>query len=76
MIWQDLLLMIGSFGLILGLLPSLFGKRKPEFSTSLFTAYILLYFAAAYFTLGLWLAFTGALLTSLCWFILAYQVKR
>ena len=68
--------MIGSFGFIIGLLPSLFGKRKPEFRSSLITGGILVLFAIAYFTLGLWLAFTGALLTSLCWFILAYQVKH
>ncbi len=74
--WQDLVLMIGGFGFFMALLPSVFGKRKPECLSSLITGSILLIFSIVYGTLGLWLAFTATLLVSITWFILAIQVLR
>ena len=76
MIWQDILLMIGGVGFFIGLTPSLFGKRKPEITSSLITGSILLTYCFVYFTLGLWLAFVSTLATSTAWFILAIQVIK
>ena len=74
--WQDWVLMIGGFGFLVGLLPSLIGNNKPEKLSSIITGTILLIFGVVYATLGLWMAFTSTMLVSGAWFLLAIQVLR
>ena len=75
MIWQDVVLMSGGFGFFVALLPSVFGKHKPERLSSIITGSILLAYGIVYATLDLWLAFTSTILVSIMWFILAIQVS-
>ena len=74
--WQDILLMIGGFGFSLALLPSVFGKNKPSSWTSGVTGTILVFFALAYGTLGLWLACVATSMTAALWFVLLFQAER
>ena len=76
MMWQDILLMVGSFGFSIALLPTVFSKSKPSKWTSLMTGGILVAFAATYATLGLWLACVATSTTALLWFILLFQEVR
>jgi hypothetical protein len=74
--WQDWVLMVGGFLLTIALFPTLFGKRKPEYLTSMLSGSILLTFGFVYATLNLWLAFIPTITNSIIWFILAIQVSR
>jgi len=74
--WQDLVFSIGSWIFIIALIPTIRGKQKPEFSTSLVTAIILFIFAITYLTLGLLISAISTVGTSTGWFILAYQKYR
>lgn len=73
MVWQDLVLSAGSFVFFLALIPSVIGKDKPAFSTSVMTGSVLAVFTVTYFTLGLWLATFTTSLASILWAILAIQ---
>lgn len=73
MSWQDLVLTVGQTFFVIALIPSIKGKDKPAFLTSLITVVVLLFFAISYFTLSLWGSMLGALLNSLGWSILAVQ---
>ncbi len=74
--WQDWALMIGGFLFTIALLPSIFGKRKPEYLSSMITGVILLTTGVVYATLELWLAFISTIVCSIAWFILVIQVSR
>jgi len=76
MIWQDVLLAVGGFGFSLALIPTIKGKSKPAWTTSLMTGIILSSFTVAYATLGLWLACVSTTITSGCWFTLLFQAVR
>lgn len=76
MIWQDAVLTIGSLIFAIALLPSVLGKDKPAFSTSITTAVVLAIFAFVYTTLSLWFSAATVLLTSLMWSVLAIQKLR
>lgn len=73
MLWQDFIFTIGQFIFVLALIPSIKGKDKPAFITSLITTLILFSFAATYFTLGLWGSGLFAALNATAWGILAIQ---
>lgn len=73
MIWQDWVLTVGSIAFIAALAPSVFSKHKPALITSLSTGTVLAVYAIVYVTLSLWLTTITVTLTSLTWFILAYQ---
>ena len=73
MVWQDWILTTGSILFIIALAPSVFSKDKPALTTSLLTGTVLAVFAFVYATLSLWLAALTVAITSLTWFILAYQ---
>ena len=74
--WQDWVLMIGGFLFTIALLPSIFGKRKPERLSSIITGSILLTFGFTYATLGLWKSLAMTIVCAGVWFILAIQVSR
>ncbi len=71
--WQDSVLATGSLLLAVALIPSLRSNDKPALATSLLTASCLAVFAFVYASLALWYSTTTTSVTSLFWFILAYQ---
>ncbi len=73
MIWQDFIFTIGAWIFIVTLLPAIFGQNKPPASTSFINALVLIFFAIAYFTLGLWLSAASAAILSLAWLMLGWQ---
>ena len=76
MIWQDIVLMVGSFIFSIALIPTVRGKDKPALSTSLLTSGVLSVFVICFFTLGLYLAAISGILTTIMWVILALQAMR
>lgn len=73
MIWQDIVIAIGCFGLAASTIPAIRSKAKPPKLTCLLFAMILISFAVAFLTLGLWLSMTGAFAQAIAWFILLFQ---
>lgn len=71
--WQDFIFSIGNFTLALALLPSLFGKHKPDLKTSILTSITLATFGVAFASLQMWLSTAAVLLSTVLWMILAYQ---
>ena len=76
MIWQDIVFMIGGFIFSIALVPSILGENKPARLSCAITGIILAVYCVLYATLGLWLAFSSGMLTSLAWFILLIQRRR
>ncbi len=75
MIWQDAILMVGSFVLGLLLIPIIMNEEsKVPRMTSVPTGSVLLLFSYVYFTLGLWFSSATVLLTGLLWMFIA--IKR
>ncbi len=72
MIWQDWVFSIGSWIFIVSFIPSFYKKEYPAVGTSLLTGGVLAAFMITYFSLGLPLAGTSTLLTSLCWLTMAF----
>jgi len=73
MVWQDWILTVGQILFIFALAPSVLSKDKPALTTSLLTGTVLAIYAIVYVTLSLWLTTITVAITSLTWFILAYQ---
>ena len=73
MLWQDYFLSLGSLILALGLIPSLLGKSKPAFLTSLISGSVLMGFGFLFYSLSLWISASAATIQGILWFILAYQ---
>lgn len=71
--WQDWIFTIGQFIFVIALIPTIRGKDKPAFITSLITTIILFSFAATYTTLQLWGSALFASLNASAWGILAVQ---
>lgn len=76
MSWQDIVLSIGNVVFSVALLPSVFGKSKPAFSTSLMTGTTLLVFAVVYASLDLWVAMSVTIIGASLWLLLAFQKLR
>lgn len=76
MYWQDIILTIGQYILVIALLPSVFGKDKPALSSSLLTGTIVVIFTGVYATLGLVSSAVASSAIALTWFILAWQQYR
>jgi hypothetical protein len=74
--WQDLVLAGGSLLLAAALVPTLRSSHKPALWTCLITAACLSMFTVVYGSLSLWYSTGTTALTSLCWWILAYQRRR
>jgi len=73
-LWQDLVIGIGNWIFAISLLPSIFGKNKPAWSTSLITAIVLLSFAYCFYTMGYLGSMAATITTAICWSILFLQV--
>ncbi len=76
MVWQDIVLAIGSWVFIIALIPSIKGKEKPPISTSIVTGCILAVYAFVYATLGLEASVLSTGFMALAWFTLAVQKMR
>lgn len=74
--WQDFVFTIGQFIFIVALVPTIRGKDKPAFITSLLTTIILFSFGMTYLTLKLWGSAIFAFLNASAWAILAIQKYR
>lgn len=74
--WQDYVLAVGAFLFTIALIPTLRGKNKPAFSTSVITSTVLWVFAGTYATLELWLATVAQVVGACAWGVLAWQVRR
>ena len=73
--WQDWVLMLGSFVFTPSLVVSIVRKAKYPSLTTLPTAVTLVVFAFVNYTLHLYLASITTLLTAICWFILFLRRK-
>lgn len=71
--WQDIVLSTSVLAFNVALLPSIFGKQKPQIATSLMTALFLIPEIVVFFSLTLWYSFAMALLNALLWSALAIQ---
>jgi uncharacterized integral membrane protein len=72
-LWQDIVMTIGSIGFVVSLLPSVFSKDKPALTTSIMTAIILCSLIICYVSLGLYLSSVLNLITAILWIVLAIQ---
>ena len=73
MVWQDIVISLGTFFFGLALIPSLISKDKPAFKTSVMTAFILFVMVITYATLGLWMASAMNIIMCILWSTLAIQ---
>ncbi len=71
--WQDIVLTTGQFVFSIALLPTVLGKDKPAFSTSLINGAVLMIFALTFATLSLWLTVIPTIIIGILWLVLAYQ---
>jgi hypothetical protein len=76
MLWQDLVLTIGSLIFAFALIPSVLSKDKPALTTSVTTGVVLFIFAFVYVTLSLWFSAVTTAFTGIVWSILAIQKIR
>ncbi len=74
--WQDLVLAISVFAFNIALIPSVLGKQKPRFATSVLTAIFLIPEIVVFANLSLWYSFVMALTNALLWITLAAQRYR
>lgn len=74
--WQDIVLSIGSVVFLAALIPSVVGKDKPAFTTSLLTGCVLVVFTITYASLSLKYTTLATGLSALLWLILADQKAK
>jgi hypothetical protein len=72
--WQDIVIAIGSLIFAVALIPSILGKNKPAFGTSLMTGSVLVVFTITYASLSLWYATFTTMVTATLWLVLAAQM--
>ena len=71
--WQDWVLTIAQIVFIAALIPSVLGKDKPAFSTSLINGFVMLVIGIVYVSLVLWFTAFSIFITASLWFTLAIQ---
>ncbi len=76
MIWQDLVLTVGGFVFVAGLVPMLRAQTRPPLSTSIPLAGTMAMYAVAMATLDLWLSAGPMVVQSFIWATLAVQRMR
>lgn len=75
--WQDVLLGISIWVLLVALVPTLLSRtKKPTFLTSVVTGFALSAITAAYASLEFWTSALPSALMAGSWFYLAYQRYR
>jgi len=73
MIWQDIVLSIGSVIFVIALIPSIMSAHKPAFTTSVLSSLVLVAFTFVYATLDLWLSAVITAFSAILWMVLAFQ---
>ncbi len=73
MVWQDMLIAIGSVGFSLALIPAARSSSKPPRSSCLLTGGILWSYVLAFGTLGLWYSAATTVITACMWTLLFLQ---
>lgn len=76
MTWQDIVIGFGGFAFVIALIPSIKGKNKPAWTTSLMTAFFLTLFTLTFASMKMWLSTTSEALSSLAWWVLFIQKVR
>lgn len=72
--WQDIVIAVIQWALLLALLPSIFHpSHKPALWSSLFTGTMLVILSATFWTLELTNATLASTAVAIAWFILAWQ---
>jgi len=71
--WQDIVLGVGQIIFFLALIPSIRSEDKPAFSSSIITGTVLLVYALVFASLSLWFTVLTDIITTIFWYILAYQ---
>lgn len=74
--WQDIVIAVCQLSFLPAMLPTLLGKDKPAFSTSLLNAIIVGIIVTCMLTLGLWFSAVTGLVTVAIWATLAIQKYR
>lgn len=74
--WQDTVIAGCQFVAVISLIPTIMGKDKPAFSTSLMNMVLVAIIAFCLGTLQLWVSVFTASLISLCWTVLVLQNLR
>jgi hypothetical protein len=75
-IWQDVVIGIGSVSFSLALLPAIWRRQPPPVITCALTTFWLWVYAVVFITLSLWFSAITGSVTALCWTILLYQASR
>lgn len=73
MSWQDIVFTFGQFIFVIALIPTIKGKDKPAFISSLITTIILIVFGTTYISLKLWGSAFMSFTTGTAWGILTVQ---
>ena len=71
--WQDWVLSVGAFAILVSLVPTIRGEQKPALTTSIMSTVIVATFGVTMATLGLWLSALANVGISGAWALLAYQ---
>lgn len=71
--WQDWVLSLGGFVILLSLVPTIRGDQKPALTTSVMTTVIVGVFTVTMATLGLWLSAVANGGIAIAWSVLALQ---
>jgi len=71
--WQDITISVSLLAFNIALIPSILGKHKPRFATSLMTALFVIPELVAFFSLALWYSFAMAFVNAVFWATLAVQ---
>lgn len=74
--WQDIVLAVCIAAFNVALLPSVFGKSKPQLSTSVLTFSFLIPQAAVFLSLSLWYSFTMSAINACLWAALGIQKAK
>ena len=71
--WQDWVLSIGGFVILVSLIPTIRGDQKPALTTCALSSIIVALFAFSMATLGLWLSAVANAGIAVAWAVLAVQ---
>ena len=74
--WQDYVITVGNLIFIVSLVPSVVGKNKPAFLTSMLSGLTLTVFVFTFITLKLWFSAAAMGGSAILWYILAFQVLK
>ena len=76
MSWQDWVFTVGGLVMLLTLVPTIRGEQKPAVATSVGNVGIVLVFAGAFVSLGLWFSVVMNIFIAIAWAILGFQRWR